>query len=217
MPRLLVFLYLMADNERLEGLKAMHLRAICKDLSIRTHGCKLELLSRVRAFLDTDEGRLKAYLRLSKSNLTALFNDPDPFLTLGLLYRPPQPAVSMVEPPSAVLQMESRYKNEIRCICIAGALPGIPCSACKRIQHVRCVAGCVKMNPYTCVHCVSFYEWTCVISQSCLRSCSLTLYPVLTPTSLVSTWSVSCASPPPPSKTSPPTQGKCASSSVACV
>ena len=143
----------MAENAQLELLKALHLRSICKDLNIRTSGCKLELLSRLRAFLDSDEGKLKAYLRLNKTNLTVLFNDPDPFLTLGLIYHPLAAPTSMLEPPTPVQEMESRFKNEIRCICISGTLPGLPCTVCHRIQHIRCMAENAKMKPYVCPLC----------------------------------------------------------------
>ena len=138
----------------LEALKAVQLRNLCRDLKVRTAGNKQDLQTRLQAFLGTREGKITAYLRLNKSDLQAIFNDQDPYMTLGSIYTPVLTAAeSMVAPPSALQQMESSYRHEIRCICVAGTLPGIPCSLCSRIQHIRCIAANATMQPYVCPLC----------------------------------------------------------------
>lgn len=138
---------------RLSAFKALKLRSICKELELKAQGSKVELLKRLRSYLESEEGRLRAYLRLSKPTLSLLFNDADPGYTLGLLYHPISAPTSMIDPPTALQEMSARYKAEIRCICIQGALPGLPCSLCKRIQHVRCMGENAKMQPYVCPLC----------------------------------------------------------------
>lgn len=138
----------------LEALKTAQLRNLCKDLQVRTGGNKQDLQMRLQAFLTSREGRILAYLRLNKSDLQSIFKDIDPYMTLGTIYKPVSTAAdSMIAPPSALKQMESSYKHELRCICIAGTLPGIPCSLCSRIQHIRCMAANAQMQPYVCPLC----------------------------------------------------------------
>ena len=142
----------MADTH-LEAFKALKLKSVCKELDLKTQGSKVELLKRLRGYLESEEGRLSAYLRLNRSTLSQLFNDPDPIQTLGRIYRPIHPQTSMIDPPTALQEMAARYKAEIRCICIQGALPGLPCSLCKRIQHIRCMGENANMHPYVCPLC----------------------------------------------------------------
>lgn len=138
---------------RLEVFKALRLKLICKELNLKTQGTKVEVLKRLKSYLDSEEGRLNAYLLLNKSTLSLLFNDSNPSHTLGLLYRPAAQPTTMLDPPTLLQEMSSQYKAEIRCICIQGALPGIPCSLCKRIQHTRCMGENARMQPYVCPLC----------------------------------------------------------------
>lgn len=137
----------------LDAMKAAQLRSLCRDLKVRTAGNKQDLQMRLQAFLGSREGKITAYLRLNKSDLQAIFKDQDPYMTLGSIYQPVLTADSMITPPSTLKQMESSYRHEIRCICVGGTLPGVPCSLCSRIQHIRCIAGNAKMQPYVCPLC----------------------------------------------------------------
>ena len=139
----------------LHSFNTVKLRNLCRDLQIRTTGGKQDLLERLVTFISSHEGKILAYLRLKKSDLQTIFEDMDPYSTLGRIYEPVRGAEgSMVTAPTTVQQLESSYRHELRCICVAGTLPGLPCSLCHRIQHIRCMADNAHMRPYICPLCL---------------------------------------------------------------